>query len=293
MGLRGPSIIPARVRLQGNFTWEIIDFIVNSVLFVLVGLQLRGIVEDLSGYTAADLIGWALAICGVTVLIRLVWFFTVPYLIRALDRRPSQRERRVSARERLVIGWSGMRGAVSLAAALALPLTVKGGASVSRSRTDPVPHLRSDLCDPRRPGAVAPGSDPAAPDQRRRSGGGRGAQGAPRRDSTPLSVSLGTMCRHTVGLNWTAIGIENVGFSDAQVLDNPRQMSADLRLVHWLRCRFDIEIKNVIGHNESLSSPYHREDVVSLRTQTHSDFNHADMQVYRARLRALGGCPPA
>ena len=104
-------------------------------------------------------------------------------------------------------------------------------------------------------------------------------------------VSLGTMCRHTVGLNWTAIGIENVGFSDAQVLDNPRQMSSDLRLVHWLRCRFHIETGNVIGHNESLSSRYHREDVVSLRTQTHSDFNHADMQVYRARLRALGGCP--
>jgi N-acetylmuramoyl-L-alanine amidase len=106
-------------------------------------------------------------------------------------------------------------------------------------------------------------------------------------------VSLGTMCRHTVGLNWTAIGIENVGFSDAQVMDNPRQMSADLHLVRWLRCRFHIETGNVIGHNESLSSPYHREDVVALRDQTHSDFNHADMQVYRQRLRALGGCPSA
>jgi beta-N-acetylhexosaminidase len=104
-------------------------------------------------------------------------------------------------------------------------------------------------------------------------------------------VSLGTMCRHTVGLNWTAIGIENVGFSDAQVMDNPRQMSANLRLVRWLRCRFHIEIGNVIGHNESLSSPYHHEDVVALRDQTHSDFNHADMRVYRRRLRALGGCP--
>ena len=106
-------------------------------------------------------------------------------------------------------------------------------------------------------------------------------------------VSRGTMCRHTVGLNWTAIGIENVGLSDAQVMGNSRQMTGDLRLVHWLRCRFNIETGNVIGHNESLSSPYHREDVVSLRTQTHGDFNHADMQVYRARLRALGGCPSA
>jgi len=105
-------------------------------------------------------------------------------------------------------------------------------------------------------------------------------------------VSLGTMCRHTVGLNWTAIGIENVGFSDADVMGDRAQMSSNLHLVRWLRCRFHVEIENVIGHNESLSSPYHHEDVVSLRAQTHSDFNHADMQVYRRRLRALGGCPP-
>jgi N-acetylmuramoyl-L-alanine amidase len=103
-------------------------------------------------------------------------------------------------------------------------------------------------------------------------------------------VSLGTMCRHTVGLNWTAIGIEHVGFSDGQVLDDSRQMSSSLKLVHWLQCRFNITTANVIGHAESLSSPYHREDVPALRTQTHSDFNHHDMQTYRARLRQLGGC---
>jgi beta-N-acetylhexosaminidase len=103
-------------------------------------------------------------------------------------------------------------------------------------------------------------------------------------------VSLGTMCRHTVGLNWTAIGIEHVGFSDGQVLGDARQMSASLRLVHWLQCRFNIQTRDVIGHNESLSSPYHHEDVPSLRTQTHSDFDHRDMQDYRGRLRRLGGC---
>jgi beta-N-acetylhexosaminidase len=104
-------------------------------------------------------------------------------------------------------------------------------------------------------------------------------------------VSINIMCRHTVGLNWTAIGIEHVGYSDRQVLDNRRQMAASLALVRWLRCRFEIEVRNVIGHNESLSSPYHHENVPALRTQTHSDFNHADMQIYRRRLRALGGCP--
>lgn len=103
-------------------------------------------------------------------------------------------------------------------------------------------------------------------------------------------VSLATMCRHTVGLNWTAIGIEHVGYSDAQVLDDRRQLSASLHLVRWLRCRFHIQIKDVIGHAESLTSPYHHEDVASLRTQTHGDFGHADMQVYRRRVGALGGC---
>jgi CPA1 family monovalent cation:H+ antiporter len=129
MGIRGPSIIPARVRLQGYFTWDILDFIINAALFVLVGLQLRGIIQDLSGYTTGQLIGWALAICGITVLIRIVWFLTVPYLLRAVDRRRSQRSLRAPARNRLAVGWSGMRGAVSLAAALALPLTVKSGAA--------------------------------------------------------------------------------------------------------------------------------------------------------------------
>jgi N-acetylmuramoyl-L-alanine amidase len=103
-------------------------------------------------------------------------------------------------------------------------------------------------------------------------------------------VSLGTMARHTVGLNWTAIGIEHVGFSDAQVLGDRKQITASLQLVQWLRCRYGIAVKNVIGHNESLSSPYHHEDVPSLRTQTHSDFDRHDMNIYRSRLRALGGC---
>jgi N-acetylmuramoyl-L-alanine amidase len=99
------------------------------------------------------------------------------------------------------------------------------------------------------------------------------------------------ICRHTVGLNWTAIGIEHVGFSDAQVLDDSHQMSASLHLVQWLRCKFRIPVQDVIGHAESLSSPYHHEDVPSLRTQTHGDFVRRDMNLYRARLRKLGKCP--
>ena len=71
-------------------------------------------------------------------------------------------------------------------------------------------------------------------------------------------VNLRTRCRHTVGLNWTAIGIEHAGFADSDVLDNPRQLRASLRLTQYLRCHFGIPVHDVIGHAESLTSPYHR-----------------------------------
>ena len=102
-------------------------------------------------------------------------------------------------------------------------------------------------------------------------------------------VPLSVMCRHTVGLNYTAIGIEHVGQTDSDVLGNRRQLRASLALTRWLRCRFGVEPDDVIGHNESLSSPYHRERVGRLRTQTHGDMTRASMDVYRRKL-GRGGC---
>jgi N-acetylmuramoyl-L-alanine amidase-like protein len=103
-------------------------------------------------------------------------------------------------------------------------------------------------------------------------------------------VPLTLRCRHTVGLNWTAIGIENIGFSDLEIIKNRKELNASLALTRWLRCRYGIALKNVIGHNESLSSPYHRERVPAFAHQTHSDWNGADMRVYRRRLSRLS-CP--
>jgi beta-N-acetylhexosaminidase len=100
-------------------------------------------------------------------------------------------------------------------------------------------------------------------------------------------VPLSTICRHTVGLNWTSIGIEHVGTSDTSILDNPRQLAASQRLTLWLMSRFHISLPNVIGHSESLTSPYHRERYAAWRCQTHGDWTHADMSVYRAKLLAL------
>jgi beta-N-acetylhexosaminidase len=94
------------------------------------------------------------------------------------------------------------------------------------------------------------------------------------------------MCRHTVGLNWTAIGIEHVGTSDAQVMGDRRELRSSLALTRWLQQRYGILTRNVIGHAESLSSPYHRERVASLRSQTHGDMQHPTMVRYRRLLRA-------
>src|SRR5438067_7455943 len=87
-------------------------------------------------------------------------------------------------------------------------------------------------------------------------------------------VPLGTICRHTVGLNYTAIGIEDVGQSDAQVLDDAKQIASSYKLTLWLMDRLHIQLRNVIGHNVTLISPYHKELYASWRCQTHSDWSH-------------------
>jgi hypothetical protein len=100
-------------------------------------------------------------------------------------------------------------------------------------------------------------------------------------------VPLDVICRHTVGLNLVSIGIEHVGTSDGEVLSDPAQMRSSLRLTAWLMQRYHIALGNVIGHAESLTSPWHHERYPAWRCQTHSDWQPADMGVYRSRLRVV------
>ena len=127
MGWHTPQLTTPLMRLQGVAVWEILTFLLNAILFLLVGLQLPGVIDNLSERTTGDLVFWAALVSGTVIVVRLLWMFTVPYVIRMADRRESQRERRSPARERLIVGWAGMRGSVSLAAALAVPLTVDAG----------------------------------------------------------------------------------------------------------------------------------------------------------------------
>jgi N-acetylmuramoyl-L-alanine amidase len=103
-------------------------------------------------------------------------------------------------------------------------------------------------------------------------------------------VPISIRCRHVVGLNHVAVGIEHVGFSDQDILDRPAQLNASLRLTQWLRCRLGLPVDQVIGHNESLSSPFYKELDPRFKGQTHGDWNHADMQIYRSDLAELGSC---
>jgi N-acetylmuramoyl-L-alanine amidase len=100
-------------------------------------------------------------------------------------------------------------------------------------------------------------------------------------------VDRAVRCRHAIGLNDVSIGIEHVGRSAGAILRNHAMMRASLRLTLWLMATYGIEVRNVIGHAESLESPFHHERYRRWRCLTHADFGHRDMRIYRDRLRDL------
>ena len=128
LGWRSHELSAAGVRLQATAVWEVLTFLINATLFILVGLQLPVVVDALDDQSILRVLGDALTIAITIVAVRFAWVFTIPYLVRLVDRRPSQSARRVGAGPRVVIAWSGLRGAVSMAAALALPLTTDADA---------------------------------------------------------------------------------------------------------------------------------------------------------------------
>jgi len=125
MGWYTPELTTWQTRLQGLAVWEITFFMLNALLFALIGLQLPVIVDALSGYSAARLIGYAAEVSLAVIAARFLWVIPGTYLTAWMRRtkRPIQNPGRAS----LIMGWAGMRGAVSLAAALALPLTTDAG----------------------------------------------------------------------------------------------------------------------------------------------------------------------
>ena len=116
MGWHTPQLTTPLLRLQGVAIWEILTFLLNAILFLLVGLQLPGVLDNLSGRTAGELVLWAALVSAVVIAVRLLWILLV------------MGQRHAPPAERVAVGWAGMRGSVSLAAALAIPITTDAGA---------------------------------------------------------------------------------------------------------------------------------------------------------------------
>lgn len=127
LGAQAQGLFQPAVRLRAQSFWEMLVFLLNSALFVLLGLQFRPVIDGLGNYSALQLIAYGVLTSAVVVVLRLLWLLALPNQALRLPRLGrSEGERRW--RSRFVVGWSGVRGAVSLAAALAIPLTIQGGA---------------------------------------------------------------------------------------------------------------------------------------------------------------------
>ena len=108
--------------------WDVIIFILNSLIFILIGLQLRSIMQGISDYSGSALVLYGIVISFVVIAVRFIWVVPAVLLPRWLSKRIRENEP-FDPRNMVVFGWAGMRGVVSMAAALALPLTLKDGAA--------------------------------------------------------------------------------------------------------------------------------------------------------------------
>jgi monovalent cation/hydrogen antiporter len=126
MGARTSELTNATTRMQGFAVWEILQFLLNAVLFVLIGLQLPAVLDQLDGRSAGELAAWGVLVALVVICVRIAWVFAFTYLPRILSRQ-TRDDRYPVWKESLVVAWGGVRGSVSLAAALAIPTTVDAG----------------------------------------------------------------------------------------------------------------------------------------------------------------------
>ncbi|GAA1986787.1 Na+/H+ antiporter [Microbacterium pumilum] len=128
MSQRGPRVARPEARDQALSFWTLTTYILNGALFVLIGLELQVVVRDLPSGDLGFGILLGVIVWIALIVVRLAWTFITTGLIRTLDRRPYQRTLRAPTRALVMNAFAGYRGAVSLAAALAIPLTIEGGA---------------------------------------------------------------------------------------------------------------------------------------------------------------------
>jgi CPA1 family monovalent cation:H+ antiporter len=127
LSFRSHDIFSYNTRLQANSVWETLVFLLNGVVFIMIGLQLPHIIHELGETSILAAIKYAILISIVTILIRILWVYPGAYIPRLLSKGIREREPRPSSKTVFIVGWSGMRGVVSLASALAVPITLTDG----------------------------------------------------------------------------------------------------------------------------------------------------------------------
>ena len=127
LGWYTPELTTPEVRLMGESAWEIVTFTLNAILFTLIGLQLPVILDELDAYSAGELLWWGIAVWLTVLVVRALWVYPAAKLPRLLVPRLRDRDPMPAPAALALITWSGMRGAVSLAAALAVPLAIDTG----------------------------------------------------------------------------------------------------------------------------------------------------------------------
>ncbi len=126
LSFRSGQIFTHQSRIMTTTVWNVVVYILNGLIFILIGLQLRQIKNGLDDYSTGSLVLWGLAISAVVIVVRFVWVIPAAMLPRILSKKIRNKEA-FDPKNLTVFGWAGMRGVVSMAAALALPLTLADG----------------------------------------------------------------------------------------------------------------------------------------------------------------------
>jgi len=127
-GRYSPEIVSAEMRILARSMWNILVFLLNSLIFILIGLQLSNMFERLASYSAAQLAMYGAMVSAVAIAVRFAWIYPSTWLPRLASARYRERNPAPPEAELFIMSWCGMRGIVSLAAALALPLVLENGA---------------------------------------------------------------------------------------------------------------------------------------------------------------------
>ena len=139
-GWRAPRVLSGRMRLQAIPVWQMVTFILNGILFMLIGLQLPQVIHALAPGTTIEVVRLALLVLLALVLVRFAWLFGATYLPRLFS-KTFRRKNPAPWQQTALIAWIGMRGADSLAAALAIPFLLPNGSAISRPRPYPAPDV--------------------------------------------------------------------------------------------------------------------------------------------------------